>query len=59
MKRELVKLKTLTTRITKGTTPTTMGFDFVDYGINFIYAKEKIYTLKTWIGDYHYVCKLS
>lgn len=39
MKRELVKLKNLTTRITKGTTPTTMGFDFVDYGINFIKAE--------------------
>ena len=39
MKTQPVKLKNLTTRITKGTTPTTIGFDFIDYGINYIKAE--------------------
>ena len=34
-----VKLKELTKLITKGTTPTTYGFDFIDKGINFIKAE--------------------
>lgn len=39
MKTQSIKLKNITTRITKGTTPTTMGFDFIDYGINYIKAE--------------------
>jgi len=39
MKTHPVKLKNITDKITKGTTPTTMGFDFIDYGINFIKAE--------------------
>ena len=39
MKTQPIKLKNITTRITKGTTPTTMGFDFIDYGINYIKAE--------------------
>jgi len=39
MKTQPVKLKNITDKITKGTTPTTMGFDFIDYGINFIKAE--------------------
>ena len=31
-----VKLGDIATTITKGTTPTTIGFDFVDKGINFV-----------------------
>ena len=31
-----VKLREIATLITKGTTPTTLGFDFVDEGINFV-----------------------
>ena len=33
---EWVKLGEIASLITKGTTPTTLGFDFVDEGINFI-----------------------
>jgi type I restriction enzyme M protein len=33
---EWVKLKDITELITKGTTPTTIGHDFVDQGINFV-----------------------
>jgi len=33
---EVVKLGTLTETITKGTTPTTYGFNFVEAGVNFI-----------------------
>ena len=39
MKAQSIKLKSITSKITKGTTPTTMGFDFIDYGINFIKAE--------------------
>lgn len=39
MKTQSMKLKNITNRITKGTTPTTMGFDFVDNGINYIKAE--------------------
>jgi len=37
--KQIVKLKCITDRITKGTTPTTVGFDFTDSGINFIKAE--------------------
>lgn len=33
---EWVKLKDITELITKGTTPTTIGYDFLDQGINFV-----------------------
>lgn len=36
LKGETIKLSDLSEVITKGTTPTTLGFDFVDDGINFI-----------------------
>lgn len=39
MKTQLTKLNRITARITKGTTPTTMGFDFIDYGVNYIKAE--------------------
>ena len=32
----LISVRELSTMITKGTTPTTIGFDFVDTGINFV-----------------------
>ncbi len=34
------QLKNITTKITKGTTPTTLGFDFTQHGINFIKAES-------------------
>lgn len=39
MKAPFIKLRSITSKITKGTTPTTMGFDFVEGGINFIKAE--------------------
>ena len=39
MKTQLTKLNRITSKITKGTTPTTMGFDFIDYGVNYIKAE--------------------
>ena len=39
MKTQPIKLKKIALKITKGTTPTTIGFDFVDYGINYIKAE--------------------
>lgn len=36
---ERIRLKDVTSKITKGTTPTTYGFDFTDTGINFIKAE--------------------
>ena len=36
LERETVKLSTLTEVITKGTTPTTLGFEFTESGINFV-----------------------
>ncbi len=40
MKSPEVQLKEISIKITKGTTPTTMGFDFKDEGINFIKAES-------------------
>jgi type I restriction enzyme, S subunit len=39
MRSQLTKLRNITSKITKGTTPTTVGFDFLDKGINFIKAE--------------------
>lgn len=39
MRSQLTKLRNITSKITKGTTPTTVGFDFLDEGINFIKAE--------------------
>lgn len=36
LEKETVKLSTLTDVITKGTTPTTLGFEFIESGINFV-----------------------
>ena len=36
LEKETVKLSTLTDVITKGTTPTTLGFEFTESGINFV-----------------------
>ena len=36
LERETVKLSTLTDVITKGTTPTTLGFEFTEKGVNFV-----------------------
>ena len=36
LEKETVKLSTLTEVITKGTTPTTLGFQFIESGINFV-----------------------
>lgn len=37
---DIVKLLDISNRITKGTTPTSLGKDFVDFGINFIKAES-------------------
>jgi len=36
LEKETVKLSTLTEVITKGTTPTTLGFEFTESGVNFV-----------------------
>ena len=36
LEKETVKLSTLTEVITKGTTPTTLGFEFAESGVNFV-----------------------
>lgn len=36
LEKETIKLSTLTDVITKGTTPTTLGFEFTEKGINFV-----------------------
>lgn len=33
---EITRLEEITERITKGTTPTTYGYNYVDEGVNFI-----------------------
>ena len=40
MKWEKLKLKDVCVKVTKGTTPTTYGFPFVERGINYIKAES-------------------
>ncbi len=49
MKYNTIQLKEITTKITKGTTPTTLGYSFCESGINFIKAESV--TLEGRIDD--------
>jgi len=53
---EEIRLKDLTTLITKGTTPTSLGYSFLDEGINFIKAES---ISKSGFIDIDYTPKIS
>ncbi len=49
---EIKDLSEITTVITKGTTPTTYGYEFLDKGINFIKIESINDLSGTLIGNY-------
>lgn len=52
----IYKLSDLCTVITKGTTPSTVGFNFTDNGINFIKSEQLITQRKLNYSNKYYIC---
>ena len=50
------KLSDLCSVITKGTTPSTVGFDFTEEGINFIKSEQLITQRKLNYSNRYYIC---